>query len=319
MKKIVIKVLLSVLIFILSNIGAEALINKEQYEVESTENVQKIIETLCSDEYRGRVVATDENIKAAEYIKDYFTEIELDIFDGKSFYNETGLRYRGKENFAINNVVGVIKGTEGENAVFLTAHFDHIVGDNGQKLMGAIDNASGISVILETARKLNVEAKKKVFKDDIVIVAYNAEETGLNGSNEFMKKYNKKYNKCYNINIDCVGAKNCMELAMGNNDVKSEKLYSAMRELFNEEGVAYNDNIYATKNGVLRGTSDHQIFRMYGYPSLVLGDDNIIDIVHTNNDNLDNIDYSDLEKLSEVLFKFISENFYDMNAIKTGN
>mgnify|MGYP003248544998 FL=1 len=185
--------------------------------------------------------------------------------------------------------------------------------------MGAIDNASGISVILETARKLNVEAKKKVFKDDIVIVAYNAEETGLNGSNEFMKKYNKKYNKCYNINIDCVGAKNCMELAMGNNDVKSEKLYSAMRELFNEEGVAYNDNIYATKNGVLRGTSDHQIFRMYGYPSLVLGDDNIIDIVHTNNDNLDNIDYSDLEKLSEVLFKFISENFYDMNEIKTGN
>ena len=132
-------------------------------------------------------------------------------------------------------------------------------------------------------------------------------------------KYNKKYNKCYNINIDCVGAKNCMELAMGNNDVKSEKLYSAMRELFNEEGVAYNDNIYATKNGVLRGTSDHQIFRMYGYPSLVLGDDNIIDIVHTNNDNLDNIDYSDLEKLSEVLFKFISENFYDMNEIKTGN
>ena len=58
---------------------------------------------------------------------------------------------------------------------------------------------------------------------------------------------------------------------------------------------------------------------MYGYPSLVLGDDNIIDIVHTNNDNLDNIDYSDLEKLSEVLFKFISENFYDMNEIKTGN
>ena len=55
---------------------------------------------------------------------------------------------------------------------------------------------------------------------------------------------------------------------------------------------------------------------MYGYPSLVLGDDNIIDIVHTNNDNLDNIDYSDLEKLSEVLFKFISENFYDMNETR---
>ena len=58
---------------------------------------------------------------------------------------------------------------------------------------------------------------------------------------------------------------------------------------------------------------------MYGYPSLVIGDDNIIDIVHTDNDNLDNVDYSDLEKLSEVIYKFISENRYDMNEIKTGN
>ena len=90
-------------------------------------------------------------------------------------------------------------------------------------------------------------------------------------------------------------------------------------EPVNEEGVKYNDNVYATKNGVIRGTSDHQIFRMYGYPSLVLGDDNIIDIVHTDNDNLDNVDYSDLEKLSEVIYKFISENRYDMNEIKTGN
>ena len=46
---------------------------------------------------------------------------------------------------------------------------------------------------------------------------------------------------------------------------------------------------------------------------------NIIDIVHTDNDNLDNVDYSDLEKLSEVIYKFISENRYDMNEIKTGN
>ena len=108
-------------------------------------------------------------------------------------------------------------------------------------------------------------------------------------------------------------------IAMGNNDAKSEGLYSAMRKIFNEEEVPYNDNVYATKNGVIRGTSDHQIFRMYGYPSLVLGDDNIIDIVHTDNDNLDNVDYSDLEKLSEVIYKFISENRYDMNEIKTGN
>ena len=31
----------------------------------------------------------------------------------------------------------------------------------------------------------------------------------------------------------------------------------------------------------------------------------MIRIVHTDNDNLDNVDYSDLEKLSEVIYKFI--------------
>ena len=55
------------------------------------------METLCSDKCRGRVVATDENLRAAQYIENYFTSIDLDIFDGESFYNETGLRYRGKE------------------------------------------------------------------------------------------------------------------------------------------------------------------------------------------------------------------------------
>ena len=111
MKKIIIKVLAALLIVTPINIEVQALLCKEQYEVESTENVQEIMETLCSDKCRGRVVATDENLRAAQYIENYFTSIGLDIFDGDSFYNETGLRYRGKENFAINNVVGVIKGT----------------------------------------------------------------------------------------------------------------------------------------------------------------------------------------------------------------
>ena len=192
MKKIIIKVLAALLIVTPINIEVQALLCKEQYEVESTENVQEIMETLCSDKCRGRVVATDENLRAAQYIENYFTSIGLDIFDGDSFYNETGLRYRGKENFAINNVVGVIKGTEGENAVFLTAHFDHIVGQNGQKLMGAIDNASGISVILQTARKLSAKAKEKPLKGEVVAVGNGTKDEEMvvkNGDTVLYGKY----------------------------------------------------------------------------------------------------------------------------------
>jgi hypothetical protein len=69
-----------------------------------------------------------------------------------------------------------------------------------------------------------------------------------------------------------------------------------------------DDSLYATKDGMRYGTSDHIIIRQYGSPSLILGDANIMDIVHTTNDNLDNVDYSDLEKLSDVLSKFIVQN-----------
>lgn len=318
MKRIKMISLMILIMLSLNSFSVSAFVNTDQYEVESTKNIEEIMKVLCSEEYRGRVVATKENLKAAEYIKNYFNEINLEPFDANNFYNETGLRYRGKEEFEINNIAAIIKGKSSATPVFLTAHFDHIENEKGEKLVGAIDNASGVSVVLETARKLKEMSKDNILENDVIIITYNAEETGLNGSNEFMKKYGSRYKNCYNINIDCVGVKDCLELAMGNSDVKSEGLYATMRNIFDEEDVKYNNNVYATKDGVVRGTSDHQIFRMYGHPSIVLGDDNIFDIVHSKNDNLDNVDFSDLEKLSEVLCKFIYENRYKIEET-TGN
>ncbi len=159
---------------------------------------------------------------------------------------------------------------------------------------------------------------------DVVFVAFNAEELGLLGSQNFFNKYYNNYSESYNINIDCVAQKNCNTLSMGNDDPNSENLYNAivaqkncntlsmgnddpnsenlynaMKETFDKENVIYDNSLYATKNGVRYGTSDHIVIRKYGAPSLVLGDSTIMDVVHTNKDNLDNIDYSDLEKLSD--------------------
>lgn len=276
------------------------------------DNIKAIMNVLCSEECRGRVVGTKENVKAAEYIKERFTEINLEPFDNNSFLIDTGLRYRGREEFEIDNVVSCIRGTEGKNAIFLTAHFDHIE-KNGEKLMGAVDNASGVAVLLETAKELKEKCNEKSLANDIIFAAYNAEETGLNGSKEFLKKYSRRYEKCYNINIDCVGVKGSAGLAMGNTDEKSQNLYNELRKVLDDEKIKYTDSLYATKNGVVRGTSDHQNFRIYGYPSIIIGDDNIFDIVHTTKDNLDMVDYKKLEEISTMLCNFIYENKYDLN------
>jgi len=69
----------------------------------------------------------------------------------------------------------------------LSAHLDHLgvasEGDGDRVFNGAIDNASGIAVMLQIARDL---AKKKAPRRTIVFAAVTAEELGLLGSRAFV-------------------------------------------------------------------------------------------------------------------------------------
>jgi Zn-dependent M28 family amino/carboxypeptidase len=90
---------------------------------------------------------------------------------------------------ASENVVGILRGSDpalaGEHIV-LSAHLDHVgVGDavDGDRVYnGAMDNASGIATLLETARRYkDAPAPKR----SVVFVAVTAEEQGLLGSRYF--------------------------------------------------------------------------------------------------------------------------------------
>ena len=87
--------------------------------------------------------------------------------------------------FSSPNVVGLLPGRDpklkGEYVV-LTAHLDHLGVDkpvNGDKIYnGAMDNASGIASLIETARALKAARPKR----SILFVAVTGEERGLLGS-----------------------------------------------------------------------------------------------------------------------------------------
>lgn len=88
-----------------------------------------------------------------------------------------------------DNVVGILPGTDPKlkkEYVVVTAHLDHLgVGRpvNGDGVYnGAMDNASGIATLIETAA---AAAAKKGFKRSIAFVAVTAEEKGLLGSRYF--------------------------------------------------------------------------------------------------------------------------------------
>jgi hypothetical protein len=106
------------------------------------------------------------------------------------------------EPFSDPNVVGMIRGSDPELAdeiVVLTAHLDHIgyAGDGMRSggscrtsdeddpiCNGAVDNASGVSVMLETARTFLAEGTPR---RSVLFVALAAEEKGLLGSEHFAR------------------------------------------------------------------------------------------------------------------------------------
>jgi hypothetical protein len=87
-----------------------------------------------------------------------------------------------------DNVIGLLPGTDADlkaQHLVLTAHLDHVgVGapQNGDSIYnGAMDNASGIATLLETAKAF----KGKRLKRSVLFVAVTGEEKGLLGSGYF--------------------------------------------------------------------------------------------------------------------------------------
>ena len=93
-----------------------------------------------------------------------------------------------QREFASSNVIGKLPGTMPDaGAVLLLGHWDHL-GECGREgaddliCNGAIDNASGIAVMLELSRRLVASGP---FDRDIYVLATTAEESGLFGARVF--------------------------------------------------------------------------------------------------------------------------------------
>jgi hypothetical protein len=95
-----------------------------------------------------------------------------------------------RETIDSTNVVGMFEGSDPtlkSEYVIMTAHLDHVgIGRavNGDSLYnGAMDDASGVAAMIETARLLKASGIKT--KRSVVFVAVTAEEKGLLGSRYF--------------------------------------------------------------------------------------------------------------------------------------
>jgi len=87
------------------------------------------------------------------------------------------------------NVGGVLRGADPDLAdrwIIVSAHYDHLGVRNGVLHPGADDNASGVAMLLETARCF-AEASEKP-RRSIAFIGFDQEEVGLYGSRYFVAR-----------------------------------------------------------------------------------------------------------------------------------
>ncbi|CDM67407.1 Peptidase M28 [Clostridium bornimense] len=255
---------------------------------------KSIIETLTSDEFEGRAIGSNGNKLTEEYIDKLFRDIGLN-----SLFNNG---YKHKYNTTSNNIVGKIDG-KSNNAIIISAHFDHIGYQDGKIIKGAIDNASGVSVLLEVAEILKNTYSLENPEFDIVFAAFNGEESGRMGSSKFVHDIIGKYDNLIDINIDSVGYINGGKITFLNN-----KGYNNLNKFMKES--LENNGLEVTLDNKILGRSDSDSFKRPEMKSICIIEENIKEVIHSEKDTSDVVDYSKLDKISNSIIELVENITY---------
>jgi hypothetical protein len=126
------------------------------------------------------------------YVRDQFSEAGVAPFV-EGYFQEFSHR-TSVLNITGYNVAGIIEGNDPDlkdEYIILGAHYDHVgwelQGEDTVVYNGADDNASGTASIIEAGRIL--AGQRELLGRSVLLVAFDGEESGLNGSRAFVKKF----------------------------------------------------------------------------------------------------------------------------------
>ena len=167
------------------------------------------------------------------------------------------------------NVIGLLPGAAGtEETIVIGAHYDHLglsgmsasldPSPEGKLHAGADDNASGVSGLLELARRLADKPRRRA----ILFVAFGAEEEGTLGSSTFVKEPPVPLTSVVAmLNMDMIGRLREDSLA-----VHGTGTSALWPKLVEEANAAVGLKLKSSEGGY--GPSDHSPFYAAGRPVL---------------------------------------------------
>jgi Zn-dependent M28 family amino/carboxypeptidase len=162
----------------------------------------------------------------------------------------------------------MMPGANKEESVVLSAHIDHLGRGgaiNGDDLYnGAMDNASGVATLIETAHVL--KAQKSQLKRNVVFVAVTGEEKGLQGS-RFYSRHPTVRNIVANFNFDMYLPLHPLRYVMALG-MEESNLRGPLEDVCRRRNLIVQPDNEPQRNRFIR--SDQYSFIQQGVPALAL-------------------------------------------------
>lgn len=292
-KKYIILILMFLLISCCSFSGCNNLFfnNKKQSTVSTNvikgSNKQLMMNTLKTLAGSSRQTGSNNEKKSCEYIKNkiqsygYKTQIQTFTENDETELNNS------------QNLIAIKKSKSNYNKgiVVICAHYDC----DGNSV-GANDNASGVSVVMETARLL-----KNISSDyELRFIFFGGEELGGQGSRHYIKNLssNDKKNIKGVINIDSIAQKDGSKPYIFTINGEKNSATMLLKNVPKDMKVKKAD----------REVSDYTMFDMAGIPSLSIGQvyDKSLKI-NGPKDTLSVIDESKLKLVADVIINSLTD------------
>jgi hypothetical protein len=237
--------------------------------------------------------------------------------------NPKGEVYRSRDNaiqlqlteqikvLSTENVLGVIPGTDlAHEVLVLTAHYDHLGIEDGERYNGADDNGTGTVALIELAESFAL-AKKYGHgpRRTLLIMPVTAEEKGLLGSKYYADNpVFPMAQTIANLNIDMIGRTDVYQdsanyIYVIGSDKISQDLHDVNEKAAKQYGKVALDYRYNSEDDPNRFyyRSDHYNFVVHGVPSIFYFS-GVHDDYHKPTDTVEKIDFSKVEHITRLVF-----------------
>ncbi len=259
------------------------------------------VDFLASPELEGRGLGTPGLERATAWVEERFKTAGLKPA-GEHGYRQSWSWTGGEppHEMSLTNLLGLVPGTDpalSDHPVLVTAHLDHLGhgwpdvrhGNEGKIHPGADDNASGVAVLLELARRTAAEPPRP---RPILFAVVTGEEAGLLGSHHLIESLGANHLPFACINLDTVGRLSEGKLYVLNTD-------SARQWPFIWRGVGYTTGAPVTIVAEPLDASDQGSCLAKGVPAVQLFTGPTPDY-HRPSDTPDKIDAEGMAVVAEA-------------------